>query len=195
MNNGVNPATQQRWHNGDQYRFVFATSMGISATSTDIATYNNFVQKAANKSPLNIGAANRIQWKAWAATANVSAADNMDIDRNEQGVSFWLTDGTLVAANNAEMFRREGNIHPITSETGGQSFRYDRRPYVWTGLDNHPLGSDTVMAGFNGNNASQWLSGNLSFDPHTNMALYGVSSLMTVSTGIPQSLLFHTNMF
>ena len=42
-NGGINPATGFEWEYGDEYRLVFATSMGINATSANIADYNAFV--------------------------------------------------------------------------------------------------------------------------------------------------------
>ncbi|MCF7954381.1 MAG: hypothetical protein K9M75_01130 [Phycisphaerae bacterium] len=49
---GTNPATGQAWAIGDTYRLIFVTSSGTQATSTDIATYNSFVQGLADAAGL-----------------------------------------------------------------------------------------------------------------------------------------------
>jgi hypothetical protein len=51
-NGGNNPATGAAWQAGDQYRIVFTSSTTTQATSTDIATYDAFVQGLADAASL-----------------------------------------------------------------------------------------------------------------------------------------------
>jgi len=106
----INPATQQPWKRGDHYRLMFATSTGMDATSADINDYNTFVQDAADSSPLNIGAAQGIFWKALAATETVSATANTGLfTTSGTGVSVFLVDRlTLVNAKEADLFDSSG---------------------------------------------------------------------------------------
>jgi hypothetical protein len=66
---------------GDTYQLVFVTSARRDATSSDIGTYNAFVQAAANAAGIGIGAtapgfSGNISWRAIGSTATVNARDN-----------------------------------------------------------------------------------------------------------------------
>ncbi len=99
-NGGINPATSSPWQAGDTYRFAFASSGLTAATSSDINYYNAFVQNLANASPLNIGAAQGVTWKAIASTPTVDARDNTstNVAVNGTGESTFLLDGTSIVA-------------------------------------------------------------------------------------------------
>jgi len=100
---GNNPATDARWKEGEKYRFAFFTSVGTTALSADIATYNTFVQNLANASTVyKIGASNGVTWKAIGSTATVNASDNTMTDPhvNGDGHAIFLLDGKTVVARN-----------------------------------------------------------------------------------------------
>ncbi|MCA9216183.1 MAG: hypothetical protein KDB27_24110, partial [Planctomycetales bacterium] len=59
---------------GDTYQLVFNSSRSISATSSDIETYNRFVQSVADRAGL--GDSEGITWSAIVSTADVDARDN-----------------------------------------------------------------------------------------------------------------------
>ncbi|MFM6405650.1 MAG: PEP-CTERM sorting domain-containing protein, partial [Microcystis sp.] len=68
---------------GNQYRLVFFTDGTIHATSTDINTYNTFVDNEAHTSTIlndaftNVGIdPASITWKVIGSTASVNAIDN-----------------------------------------------------------------------------------------------------------------------
>ena len=98
-NGGINPATGAAWAIGDKYRLAFVTRATTQATSTDIATYNTFVQNVANSSTLNLSGAT---WKVIGSTATVDARDNTSTNptANGTGESIFLVNGTTKIANN-----------------------------------------------------------------------------------------------
>ncbi len=149
-NDGINPATGNGWAMGDTYRFVFTTSGMTAATSTDIATYNTFVQNAANASSLNIGAAQGVTWKAIASTGDVivdevvvsegvDARDNTstNIAVNGTGEAIFLLNGTTMVAEDYPALWGNGshssNIDMTEELTAAP--RPDGIPYgdTWTG--------------------------------------------------------------
>lgn len=104
-NGGVNPATGIPWAAGNTYRLVFVTSTTTQATSSDIATYNAFVQSAANASTAypTLGS---VTWKIVGSTATVDARDNTGTNPGSgTGVPVFLTNGaTKIANNNTDLW-------------------------------------------------------------------------------------------
>ena len=99
-NGGINPATGWAWEYGDEYRLVFATSMGIDGTSANIADYDTFVQNAANASTLGgADVLGSVTWKALVSTPTVAANVNTGTF-GVGGESFWLVNGITVVADN-----------------------------------------------------------------------------------------------
>lgn len=110
--NAINPATGVQWAEGDTYRLVFVTSGTTVTTSTDITTYNSFVQGLANAAGL--GGAN---WFVVGSTATVDARDNTNTNPNEDGVgeAILRMDGSFVLANDyADLWNGINDSH----ETG-----------------------------------------------------------------------------
>jgi len=193
-NGGINPATGFAWEAGDTYRFIFATSTGTAATSTDIATYNTFVQNAANASGLGIGG---VTWKALASTESVAANVNTGTT-GVGGESFWLLNGTsLVADDYADLYGSATHSSVINvSETGAAPPDLGTYTSVWTGSDGagnakagFELGS-TNGAGNAGENTSHtglwnytsgahWIE-RFNLDNTQVKNLYGVSEVLTV---------------
>jgi len=96
-----NPSTGAAWAIGDTYRFAFVSSATTPATSTDITTYNAFVQGLADASPLNIGASDGFTWNVIGSTSTVDARDNTSSNTtvNGSGEATLLVDGMTVIAN------------------------------------------------------------------------------------------------
>lgn len=112
-NGGINPSTGNPWQAGDTYRFAFTSSELSTATSTNIATYNAFVQSAANTSPLNIGG---VTWNAIVSTETVDARDNTSthVDVNGTGEAIFLLNGnTVVATNYPALWTSDGHNSAI----------------------------------------------------------------------------------
>ena len=100
-NGGINPATGVAWALGDTYRLVFVTSGTTACTSTDIATYNSFVQGLADAAGLGTSALGPVTWKAVGSTATVDARDNTGTNPTiSTGEPILRMDGTFVIANN-----------------------------------------------------------------------------------------------
>lgn len=112
-NGGNNPLTGSPWELGDQYRLLFLTSATTDATSSDIETYNEFVQGVADAADLGG------TWKVVASTEDVDAIDNTATDpATEVGVPVFLMDGSsLVAINNEELWNGI-EVAPSLDETG-----------------------------------------------------------------------------
>ena len=100
-NGGINPATGVPWALGDTYRLIFITSAHTVCDSTDIATYNSFVQglAAASTSYPKLGS---VTWKVVGSTASVAARDNTSTNPSVNGVGEPIVrmDGLFVIANN-----------------------------------------------------------------------------------------------
>jgi hypothetical protein len=201
-NNGVNPATGNLWQEGDMYRFAFCTSTGIVATSTNISTYNDFVQDLADASPLGIGAAQDVTWKAIASTASIAARDNASLPPTGTNVSVWLVDGTtLVADDYVDLYGHRMMNHAINkSETGGAPFE-DVAQYsnVWTGSgvtggiqSGNELGAadGTSQCGLITNGDRHWIT-RFTLSQTGVRPLYGFSEVLTIETlpGPPGTLL------
>ncbi|MCH7228481.1 sialate O-acetylesterase [Haloferula sp. A504] len=104
-NGGINPATGAAWAAGDTYRLAFVTSATSDAISTDISTYNSFVQGLADAAGLGDAT-----WKAIGSTPSVDARDNTGTHPGvDGGVAVFLLDGaTMIAASNAALW--DGNL-------------------------------------------------------------------------------------
>ncbi len=99
---GNNPATGAPWANGDTYRFAFITSATSTAESTDISTYNAFVQGLANATTVyDIGEDEGITWKVIGSTVDVNAVDNTSTTWTDEspGSPIFLLDGSTLIAN------------------------------------------------------------------------------------------------
>ncbi|MCF7954382.1 MAG: hypothetical protein K9M75_01135 [Phycisphaerae bacterium] len=115
-NGGINPATGQAWQVGDTYRLIFVTSSGTQATSTDIATYNAFVQGLADAAGLGDAS-----WNVVGSTAAVDARDNTltNPELDGTGEAVFRMDGATVIANNyADLW---DGVDPID---GGDGYKY-----------------------------------------------------------------------
>jgi hypothetical protein len=124
---GNNPATGAPWQPGDSYRLAFVSSATTQATSTDISTYNAFVQGVANAAGL--GAAT---WKVIGSTATVDARDNTGTNPGGgAGVAVYLTDGsTPFASGNNDLWNGANVV--LNRDQNGNVLNDDR---IFTGSE------------------------------------------------------------
>jgi hypothetical protein len=199
---GFNPITFERWKVGDQYRLVFITSSKITATSTDIAIYNAWVQGLANRSPYGIGANQGVTWKVIGSTDSVDARDNTSTNPqvNGLGCPIYLLDGnSLVAQGNNKLW--SGTISRIIDLTEqGQIFT----GWPWTGsfrdgtraVDHSwsfnslggtlPEGNDIFVNQGNSGNSSRWMWYYWTGDPpDTLQPMYALSDPITIIDALP----------
>ncbi len=112
-NGGINPATGNLWQAGDKYRLIFVTSGTTTCNSTDIVTYNTFVQGLANASTA-FPALGSVTWKVVGSTAAVAATDNTGTNPGVNGVGepVFRMDGSFAIANNyADLWNGINNSH------------------------------------------------------------------------------------
>ena len=169
---------------GDQYRLVFVTSTTIAATSTDIATYNTFVNDLATLEGLNYIAGQTTTWTAIGSTATDNARDNTSTTGAGTGIGIYLLDGaTLIANNYADLW--DGSIDNLLNidEQGN----FNPTTFTWTGTGSSgtaqsALGTATPTWGNPIFTSSRWinrLSG--ATWPNTNeYSMYAISGVLTV---------------
>ena len=176
-NGGINPATGAAWEEGDQYRLIFLSSTVTDAMSSDIATYNTFVQSTAAASTAfpELGGAS---WFMMGSTLTVDARDNTGTNPTlDAGVPVFLMDGTsLLATNNSELWRAPSAVAVVFDENGTEVSNPSTR--VFTGSFND--GTGVGPGGGGGSNGDGTGSGDTAL---------GVLDGRGVQTGQP----FHTN--
>lgn len=172
---------------GDTFRFLFVTAGTTTATSSDIATYNTFVQAQAGNATYN---GVTVTWKAIGSTSSVSARDN--VGGFGTPVAVYRPGGAKLADD------MTANVNGLWSGTllATPSERIDGSSvteYPWTGskLDGGipSLGSYLgdlfgVYAG-NTSAANLWITasnGNYYGSPRP---MYGLSEELTASGGSP----------
>jgi hypothetical protein len=117
-NGGINPATGAAWQAGDSYRVAFVTRERTQATSTNIATYNSFVQTVAASS-VTFPQLGNGSWKVIGSTATVAARDNTGTNpNNATGLPVFLTDGNTIFARNNDDLWNEANTRLDLDEDG-----------------------------------------------------------------------------
>ena len=109
---GINPATGLEWAPGDTYRLVFVTSTTTAATSSDISTYNTFVNTVADNST-TYSTLGDVNWFVVGSTATVDARDNTGTNPTiSVGVPILRMDGSFAIANNyADLWNGINNSH------------------------------------------------------------------------------------
>lgn len=180
---GLNP--------GDQYAFVFVSSTLTAATSTNITTYNTFVQNLADSA--SIGTSLGLTWKAAVAVSNtVKPNTNAPV---ASGVKVFLVDGTKVV--NTGFYSNVNHLAAISITELGTTYTGTDR--VWTGasdgLGNESgsglMGSDSPVFGHaSGKNwdrgfTDSWMrEGNATNTEQYH--LYAVSNVLTASNAVPE---------
>ena len=170
---GLNP--------GDVYRLVFVTSGTIDATSSDITTYNDFVN--AQASTLGLGNI----WRAIASTPTKDALVNIGgID----SAPIYDLQGHFIDTGTGDLF--DGNINfPIVIDQLGREMD---NLTVWTGSrpdgtrsPGQELGTSSAnsVAGSNLHTDQTWISFQLEPRGFGNN-LYAISSDLTVTGTVPE---------
>ena len=185
---GNNPATGAAWATGDHYRLAFFTSATTAATSSDISTYNTWMQGLADATTAyDIGAAEGVTWKAIGSTATVDAIDNTSTDPVADGTgnAIYLLDGSTVAANNNSDLWDGSLQHIIDITEQGAVYTW----WPWTGTNLYgtadtPLGGSSVGQG-NSSLTYQWIWRANTNDPSSyTHNMYALSEpLLVMATG------------
>jgi len=175
---GTNPETGEAWKAGDTYHLVFLTEGTTQATSSDIATYNAFVNAEAALSALQ--GVSSLTWYVVASTNTVNAVANAPVS-----APVYLLNGNLVASDASVFYGSpvisnliQINQHGVTSSVNNP----------WTGSrrngtllsTSRGLGTSSPSFGASGtnNNYIESFAGgvaNTQFRP-----LYGMSGPLTV---------------
>ena len=113
---------------GTPFRLLFVTSEGIACTSTDISTYNSFVQGRAG-AHIHLSA-HSARFKAVASTAAVDAKVNTGSSGSTVAI-YWL--GGAKAAANGDFYNGTLDSYAGKTETGGSVSNTTR---IWTGSNN-----------------------------------------------------------
>jgi hypothetical protein len=159
-----------------EYRLAFVTHGATTATSSDIATYNQFAASdASNNTSLPA-----TTWKAIVSTPGMSAGSNISCGATcDANVPIFLVDGTEVATSTVNLFDGStGILNAIDEEPTGA---ISNDAYTWTGSNSdgtaatgHELGSSAPMAGFTNDPTVM-----LSFTPDTKngdtLSIYAIS--------------------
>ena len=124
---------------GDQYRLIFLTSTTTNALSSDITTYNSFVQATAAASTAYPGLGGGT-WNIMGSTLTDDARDNTGTNPTAAtGVPIFLTDGfTLLASSNAELWSAPSAVPVTLDENGTEVSNTSTR--VFTGSFNNGTG-------------------------------------------------------
>ena len=117
---------------GGRFRLLFVTSGTVEATSTDIATYNDHVQRAANANatlrPF------KGEFRALVSTATNDASGNTATTHTatNRGVPIYWVGGAKVADDYADFYDGSWDSRAAKTQTGARwSSRFD----VWTGTN------------------------------------------------------------
>ncbi len=121
---------------GDTFHWVFVTSTTGNAYDSDISTYNNRVNSAADNLPdagndvlgvSGVSFLRDINWFAIASTATVDARDNI----GDPTSPIYRFDDALVADNEADLW--DNSIDNAINTTEMMTTVVERSEHVWTG--------------------------------------------------------------
>jgi hypothetical protein len=175
---------------GDTYQLAFVTSSGIDATSSSIATYDNFVQMLASAAGLSTINGQAVTWHVIGSTATVAAIDHAPqladiynlagqlVTRDAPDAGLWNTGNTPFA--NPININESGNVND---------------GLVWTGTNflgepfpSQALGQAVVFQGISGDVNSEWVELIPSPTPTNAEYVYALSSVITVTVPEPATL-------
>jgi hypothetical protein len=165
---------------GDQFRFAFLTDGMTNAESSDISTYDSFVQTQAGGATYN-GAT--VKWRAIGSTATVDAINHI----GQTQTPVYLVDGTEVTTSTTISGLWSSTLmHAIDEDITGATLPPS---FVWTGTEisgvagviDAPLGSNAPLQGFAffASTGTQWVE----FGTNGSVVsanLYGISAVQTV---------------
>jgi hypothetical protein len=166
---------------GDSFRFVFVTDGTTTAVSSDISTYDAFVQAQAGGATYE-GAT--VTWKAIGSTASVNAIDHV----GQTDTPVYLADGTQVTTSTTTSGLWSGILeNPIDKDLNGNLYQN----VVWTGTagngtetPTNPLGAGNDSSFFSTIGAtafttSDWTDFSTAAVPQE-IPMYGISQVLTV---------------
>ena len=176
-------------NSGDQYRLVFVTSTTTTATSTDISTYNTFVNNLAITAGLDTIAGTvegSTTWTAKGSTLTVDAIDNTSTTGAGTGIGIYLLNDTAIATSYADLWDSSLLTTPDVTEQGN-AIGNDGFT-TWTGTGGNGLKTNSelgdtdlnVAYGQQYNTTDRWmrrLEKSSSIDGH----LYAMSGVLTVA--------------
>jgi hypothetical protein len=174
---------------GDHFRIVFVTTDTMSAASTPIVFYDQFVTTQADGATYY---GNTIAWQAIVSSPSINAIDHIGTTAD---AAIYLVDGTKVA--NSDTTAAHGLwsgllLHAIDEDINQNTPDIDNTR-VWTGTDasgagvsGHTVGSSAVTRGFFSSSGSAWVTGNTSRQSISGH-LYGISEELTVlAAAVPE---------
>lgn len=172
---GLNP--------GDQYRLAFVTSGTTNATSTNVATYNNFVSSAATAVPeLNALGTN---WNVIGSTGSIEALQNAATPK-PGGLPIYLLNDTKLADDYDDLWDASIDVQFNITESG--SVLSNALVLTGTEIDGgaeaaFPLGGNVLPLQTRTGNTSLttngWVFSTLT-PVATQGSLYAISSVLTV---------------
>ncbi len=169
---------------GDSYQLAFVTSVDTNATSSDINSYNSFVQAAADAA--GIGSSEGVTWSAIASTSAVDANTNAVVSTKVFNMA-----GQLVANGYTDFW--DGS-HTLGVGIDYTEYGVARGTNVWTGsifdgtgAGTNVLGNTTVANwGESTSSSVNWISRGT--QPTTvNYSLYALSETLTVPVPEPET--------
>ena len=165
-------------HPGDQYRLVFVTSTTTTPLSSDISTYNSFVDALGDT--VKPG-----DWRVIGSTDTVDARDNTSTNPGTDGtgVPIYRLDDTRIANDYVHLWTNSTILAPLEITEEGNV----KVTNVWTGtLQNGVASSNAHLGNLGGviygesNNPGTWVeeAGDSSINAYS---LYGLSEVLTIS--------------
>jgi len=167
---------------GQTFQIAFLTTGTVSAASTDIAFYNNYVTQAAAAAGLDVINGQAVTWNAIFSTSSIDARDNA-----AQTSPVYNLDMKLVTANPGGLWNESPFFlkNPINVTETGDALTTG---YAWTGSDTRGRyspgpspGRGQILVGLGEFRSTfpNWLSS--AYFPPTNLYhLYALSSPITV---------------
>ncbi len=181
---------------GDQFRFVFVTDGTTTAASTDITTYDTFVQSQAGGATYN-GLA--VTWLAIGSTSTVNAIDHI----GQTDTPVYLVDGTMVTTSTTATGLWSGSlIHAINEDINGLPPPPPNPIFfgtqLWSGTSDTgesnpgfagPLGNFLVAVGNYEASSGSWINTGGFISNNAQLHIYGISAVLTVVPEPPSILL------
>ena len=168
---------------GDTFQYVFVTSGTTTATSTDIATYDAFVQSAAVAAGLDFYAGSPVTWLVLGSTAAVSALSREPLSFT---APIYRLDGLAVATGAPDLW--DGNLlRPIQIDENGSL----TPGAVWTGTDKFgvqalPFGDGAIVTRGQSDSINARWTNITSFFATSLFHEYAISPVLTVAAPIPE---------
>ena len=168
---------------GETFRFMFVTDDTTVATSSNIATYDAFVQADAGGATYN---GVEVNWQAIGSTASVNAITHIGVNPGISGV--YLPDGTLVTPSDGSSGLWSGSLTNAPDETlNGAKPTY----FVWTGTSpsgtaQAELGGANVEYGYDTQSNSDWVVYIGTVPSSDSEPIYGISAVLTVAGTVPE---------